>query len=53
VFTGFGEMLDMVTVGARSFTVSLVVPEPDPAMFVAVTVIVKFCDFAELVLVYA
>lgn len=32
--------------GARSFIVSVVVPAPGPALLVAVTVIVKVCDFA-------
>jgi hypothetical protein len=44
VLTGFGEMLEMLTVGAWSFTVSVVVPDPGPALLVAVTVIVKICD---------
>ena len=30
--------------GGRSFTVSVVVPEPGPALFVAVTVIVKVSE---------
>ena len=38
---GLGETLVMLTVGARSFTVSVFVPEPVPAVFVALTVIVK------------
>jgi hypothetical protein len=33
-------------VGGLSFTTSVVVPEPGPALFVAVTVMVKVCDFA-------
>jgi hypothetical protein len=41
VRTGFGETLLIVMVGARSLTVSDVEPEPDPALFVAVTTIVK------------
>ena len=41
VLAGFGVMLLTVTVGGLSFTVSVVVPEPDPALFVAVTVIVN------------
>jgi hypothetical protein len=41
VFAGLGETLDTVTAGALSFTVSVVVPEPGPALLVAVTVIVK------------
>ena len=32
--------------GGLSFTVSVVVPDPGPALLVAVTVIVKVCDFA-------
>jgi hypothetical protein len=44
VLTGFGEMLEMLTVGGWSFTVSVVVPDPGPALLVAVTVIVKICD---------
>ncbi len=46
VFAGFGETVDIATTGGRSFTVSVVVPEPGPALFVAVTVIVKICDLA-------
>ncbi len=46
VFAALGETLETVTVGGLSFTVSVVVPEPGPALFVAVTVIVKVCDFA-------
>ena len=30
--------------GGRSFTVSVVVPDPGPALFVAVTVIVKVSE---------
>jgi hypothetical protein len=41
VFAGLGETLDTVIAGALSFTVSVVVPEPGPALLVAVTVIVK------------
>jgi hypothetical protein len=41
VLAGLGETLLTVTVGALSFTVSVVVPEPGPALFVAVTVIVN------------
>jgi hypothetical protein len=44
VLAGFGVMLLKVTVGGLSFTVSVVVPEPDPALFVAVTVIVNVWD---------
>ena len=32
--------------GGLSFTVSVVDPDPGPALLVAVTVIVKVCDFA-------
>ena len=46
VFAGFGETVDIVTIGGLSFIVSVVVPEPGPALFVAVTVMVKTCDFA-------
>ena len=46
VFAGFGLTLDMVNVGGRSFTTSVVVPDPGPAPLVAVTVMVKVCDFA-------
>ncbi len=52
VFTGFGETFEMVTVGGRSLIVSIVVPEPGPALFVAVTVIVKTCDLAFPVFAY-
>ena len=45
VFTGLVE-LETVMVGGLSFTVSVVVPEPGPAAFVAVTVIVNVSDFA-------
>ena len=45
VLAGFGETEETVTVGGRSFTTSVVVPDPGPALFVAVTVIVKVCDF--------
>jgi hypothetical protein len=41
VLAGFGEMLEIATVGGRSFAVSVVVPEPIPPLLVAVTVIVK------------
>ena len=41
VLAGFGETVEIVTTGARSFTVSVVVAEPGPPLFVAVTVIVK------------
>jgi hypothetical protein len=44
VLVGFGETLPTVTVGERSFTVSMEVPCPEPAPLVAVTVIVKICD---------
>jgi hypothetical protein len=46
VLAGLGAMLLSITVGARSFTVSVVVPEPSPALLVAATVIVKVCDLA-------
>ena len=46
VFAGLGETFVTVAVGGRSFTVSVVVPDPGPALLVAVTVIVKTCDFA-------
>ena len=41
VLAGFGDTPEIVTVGERSLTVSEVVPEPSPALLVAVTVIVK------------
>jgi hypothetical protein len=41
VLAGFGRTVETVTVGGRSFTTSVVVPNPDPALLVAVTVIVK------------
>ena len=41
VFDGLGMSEDIETVGGRSFTVSVAVPEPGPAEFVAVTVIVN------------
>ena len=44
VLAGFGETLIMVTTGGRSFTVSEVIPEPGPALLVAVTVIVNVWD---------
>lgn len=44
VCAGFGETPLIVTDGARSFTVSEEVPDPEPPLFVAVTVIVKACD---------
>lgn len=44
VFAGFGRTEETVAVGGRSLTVSVVVEEPGPALFVAVTVIVKICD---------
>ena len=37
----FGETLTIVTVGARSLTVTIAVFEPVPALFVALTVTVK------------
>ena len=36
--------------GGLSFTVSMVVPDPGPALLVAVTVIVKTCDLVAPVL---
>jgi hypothetical protein len=47
VLAGLGAMLLSVTIGGRSFTVSVVVPEPGPALLAAVTVIVKVCDLAK------
>ena len=44
VLAGFGETVEIVTTGGRSFIVSVVVPDPAPALFVAVTVIVKVFD---------
>jgi len=41
VLAGFGDTPEIVTAGERSLTVSEVVPEPCPALFVAVTAIVK------------
>ena len=41
-----GATEDIVTTGGRSFTTSVVVPDPGPALFVAVTVIVNVCDFS-------
>ena len=38
---GLGETLLIVTIGGRSLTVSDVVPEPGPALLVAVTIIGK------------
>ena len=46
VWAGFGMTLVIVTVGTLSFTSSVVVPEPGPAMFVAATVRVNTSDFA-------
>jgi hypothetical protein len=45
VRAGLGEMLPTVTVGGWSLTVSEAVPEPGPALFVAVTVMVKLLEF--------
>ena len=45
MFAGFGETFEIVAVGGRSLIVAIVVPDPGPAAFVAVTVIVKVCDF--------
>ena len=50
VFAGLGETLDTVTVGALSLIVSVVVPEPGPALFAAVTIIVKTFDVVAPVL---
>ena len=44
VLTGFGVGGFTVTVGGRSLTASVFVPEPGPALFAAVTVIVKVWD---------
>ena len=52
VFAGFGETLVTVAVGGLSFTTSVVWPDPGPALFVAVTVIVNMCDVEVPVLVY-
>jgi len=41
VFEGLGMSEDIETAGGRSFTVSVVVPEPGPAEFVPVTIIVN------------
>jgi hypothetical protein len=41
VLAGFGITLLTVIVGGLSFTVSIVVPEPGPVMFVAVTIMVN------------
>ena len=41
VKAGFGETLPIVMAGGRSLTVSEAVPEPGPALLVAVTTIVK------------
>jgi hypothetical protein len=40
VLVGFGETDDITTTGGRSFTVSVVVPDPDPPALVALTVMV-------------
>ena len=44
VSAGLGETLLTATTGARSLTVSVVWPDPGPALFVAVTVIVNTWD---------
>jgi hypothetical protein len=44
MLAGFGETFVTVTVGGRSLTVSVILAEPGPALFVAVTVIVKIFD---------
>ena len=41
VLTGFGATPEIATLGDWSFTVSVVLPDPFPALLVAVTVIVK------------
>jgi hypothetical protein len=41
VFAMLGETVDTATMGGRSFTVSIVIPWPEPALLVAVTVIVN------------
>ncbi len=46
VWAGFGITLVIVIVGTLSFTASVVVPEPGPALFVAVTVSVNTSDLA-------
>ena len=46
VITGFGAILLIVTLGIWSLIISPVDPEPVPAEFEAVTVIVKLCDTA-------
>jgi hypothetical protein len=51
VVVELGETFEKVTAGGRSLTVSIVVPEPGPALLVAVTVMVKTCDFVAPVLV--
>ena len=42
---GFGETPLTVATGGLSLTVSEAVPEPGPALFVAVTVMVKLLEF--------
>jgi len=44
VSAGFGETLLILTVGGRSLIVSVVIPDPGPALLVAVTVIVNVCE---------
>ena len=44
VFAGFGDTFVTVATGGLSFIVSIVWPEPGPALLVAVTVIVNICD---------
>jgi hypothetical protein len=41
VLTGFGETFVTLTTGDRSLIISVVMPEPGPAAFVAVTMIVN------------
>ena len=45
VLAGLGDTLTIDTLGALSFTVSGVIPDPGPALLVAVTVIVNNADF--------
>jgi len=41
VVAGLGRIVEMVTAGGLSLTVSVVVPDPEPALLVAVTLIVN------------
>jgi hypothetical protein len=45
LLTGLGITEEIDTTGGLSLTVSVVLPKPGPALFVAVTMIVKICDF--------